>query len=239
MGKFEEVYAINVNDKTEKKNGLTYLSWAFAWAEFKKVYPSAEYEVVKFNGLPYVREDDVGVMVYTKVSADGCTYEMWLPVMNNVNKAILQPTMTEINKTIMRCLTKNLAMFGLGLYIYAGEDLPESGEETTNASDNVKPIKQPQNKAKNAPKTDETQQAFVPLTKDEILRKYGVKQVEETIVWFEGRFGVEFANWGEAETDMARMKLAEKKQKREAEEKRKREMAKINDEDLPFSMGDK
>ena len=238
MGKFEEVYAINVNDKTEKKGSLTYLSWAFAWAEFKKVYPSAEYEVVKFNGLPYVREDGVGVMVYTKVTADCCTYEMWLPVMNNVNKAILQPTMTEINKTIMRCLTKNLAMFGLGLYIYASEDLPENGEETTNASDNVKPIKQLQNKAKNAPKTDETQQAFVPLTKDEILRKYGVKQVEETIVWFEGKFGVEFANWGEEETDMARMKLAEKKQKREAEEQRKKGMARIDDSDLPFSMGD-
>ncbi len=238
MGKFEEVYAINVNDKTEKKNGLTYLSWAFAWAEFKKVYPSAEYEVVKFNGLPYVREDGVGVMVYTKVSADGCTYEMWLPVMNNVNKAILQPTMTEINKTIMRCLTKNLAMFGLGLYIYAGEDLPESGEETTNASENVKPIKTAQKQPQNAPKSNDGPQAFKPITKDEILRVWGVKNVEETIVWFEGKFGVEFANWGEEETDMARMKLAEKKQKREAEEQRKKGMARIDDSDLPFSMGD-
>lgn len=130
---------------------------------------------------------------------------------------------------------------GIGADVYWDKDptkYTQDGEETTNASDNVKPIKQLQNKAKNAPKTDETQQAFVPLTKDEILRKYGVKQVEETIVWFEGRFGVEFANWGEEETEMARLKLQEKKEKREAEEKKKRELARIDESDLPFSMGD-
>lgn len=129
MAKFEEVLNINVNDKTEKKGTLTYLSWSWAWAEFKKVYPAATYEVKKFNGLPYVKDEKVGYMVYTTVTAEELTYEMWLPVMDSRNKAILQPTMFEINKTIMRCLTKNLAMFGLGLYIYAGEDLPE--EEQT------------------------------------------------------------------------------------------------------------
>lgn len=130
---------------------------------------------------------------------------------------------------------------GIGADVYWDKDptkYTQDGEEGNDAGENVKPIKQPQNKAKNAPKTDETQQAFVPLTKDEILRKYGVKQVEETIVWFEGRFGVEFANWGEAETEMARLKLQEKKEKREAEEQRKKGMARIDDSDLPFSMGD-
>lgn len=143
--KFEQLLTLNVNDKTEKKNNLTYLSWAFAWSEFKKVYPNATYEVVKFNGLPYAYDENTGYMVYTKVTADELTHEMWLPVMDSKNDAMKsQPysykthrgekrvnaaTMFDVNKTIMRCLTKNLAMFGLGLYIYAGEDLPEKSQE--------------------------------------------------------------------------------------------------------------
>lgn len=139
---FEVLYSINVNDKTEAKNGLTYLSWAYAIAEFKKVHPDMTYEVKKFeNGLPYVYDENTGYMVFTSVTVDGLTHEMWLPVMDGNNKAMknhpynvktkykeitVQPaTMFDVNKTIMRCLTKNLAMFGLGLYIYAGEDLPE------------------------------------------------------------------------------------------------------------------
>jgi hypothetical protein len=150
MKKFEEVYAINVNEKTEEKNGLTYLSWAWAWAEFKKIYPDASYKVKRSeNGLPYVYDEKTGYMVFTEVTADGLTYEMWLPVMDGANmamkdkpytyvvgkgdkqkeKAVETATMTDINKAIMRCLTKNLAMFGLGLYIYAGEDLPEEYKE--------------------------------------------------------------------------------------------------------------
>lgn len=129
MAKFEEVLKIDVSGKTEKKGNLTYLSWAWAWAEFKKVYPDATYEVKKFDGIPYVHDGDTGYMVYTSVTADGLTYEMWLPVMDSRNKTLMNATMFDINKTIMRCLTKNLAMFGLGLYIYAGEDLPEDSEK--------------------------------------------------------------------------------------------------------------
>ena len=142
---FEEVYKINVNEHTEKKNNLTYLSWAWAWAEFKKAYPDAEYEIKRFeNGLPYVYDENTGYMVFTSVTAGDLTYEMWLPVMDGANKAMKKDpytymtkygektvesaTMFDVNKTIMRCLVKNLAMFGLGLYIYAGEDLPESNE---------------------------------------------------------------------------------------------------------------
>ena len=130
--RFEEVFKIDVNSKTEKKGSLTYLSWAWAWAEFKKVYPDARYEVKKFDGLPYRKDDGVGVIVYTEVTAGELTYEMWLPVMDMRNNTILEPKMTDINKTIMRCLVKNLAMFGLGLYIYKGEDMPvELGEPCT------------------------------------------------------------------------------------------------------------
>jgi len=144
MSKFNELIKINVNDKVEKKEGLSYLSWAFAWAEFKKVFPEAQYEVVKdANNLPYF-ESSAGAMVYTKVTADNLTYEMWLPVMDSRNKAMKSSpyeyntskgkrsveafTMFDVNKTIMRCLVKNLAMFGLALYIFAGEDLPAEEE---------------------------------------------------------------------------------------------------------------
>lgn len=149
MSKFDILYKLDVSDKTDKKKvegrENTYLSWAWAWAEFVKVYPDATYEVIKNpQGLPYFA-DQSGAMVYTKVNAGGLEHEMWLPVMNGANKAMkTEPykystqygeksvealSMFDVNKTIMRCLTKNLAMFGLGLYIYAKEDLPEETEE--------------------------------------------------------------------------------------------------------------
>ena len=133
---------LNVSEKVEKRDGLSYLSWAWAWRHFKEACPDATYEIIinQQTGLPYF-ESAAGVMVYTKVTACGETHMMWLPVMDSHNKAMkAQPyeiktknstifvkafDMFDVNKTIMRCLTKNLAMFGLGLYIYAGEDLPE------------------------------------------------------------------------------------------------------------------
>ena len=143
--KFLELLKLNVNDKTEKRtNGsteLTYLSWSYAVAEFTKVYPDFKYEIKMFNGLPYTYDEKTGYMVFTSITADNQTKDMWLPVMDSNNKAmkdksyeyttkygkktVAPATMFDINKTIMRCLVKNMAMFGLGLYIYAGEDLPE------------------------------------------------------------------------------------------------------------------
>lgn len=126
---FDTLNKINVNNNTEKKGNLTYLSWAWAWAELMKVYPDASYEIERFDGKPYLYDPDLGYMVFTKLTVNGETREMWLPVMDNYNKAIKadKATMMDINKTIMRCLVKNIGMFGLGLYIYAGEDLPEAG----------------------------------------------------------------------------------------------------------------
>ena len=142
---FTTLNNINVNGHTEKKNGLTYLSWAFAWAEAKKVCPDVTYEIKTFgeNHLPYVYDESTGYMVFTSVTINGLTHDMWLPVMDSANKAMKKEvytydtkykkgvrvetaTMFDINKTIMRCLVKNIAMFGLGLYIFAGEDLPET-----------------------------------------------------------------------------------------------------------------
>jgi len=126
MSKFEELCDINVNQKTQNKGNLAYLSWAWAWQTFKRHCPDAKYEIVKNEyGKPYY-QDEAGAMVYTKVTVGDETHEMWLPVMDYKNKAVKNPDMFQVNKAIMRCLTKNLAMFGLGLYIYAGEDLPDT-----------------------------------------------------------------------------------------------------------------
>lgn len=127
---YKQLYSLNVNEHTEKKNGLTYLSWAWAWAKILEVCPSATYEIVKDeNGIPAFGNQELGYMCYTKVTIENVTHEMWLPVMDFRNKAIKSPDMFDINKTVMRCLTKNLAMFGLGLYIYAGEDLPNEEDK--------------------------------------------------------------------------------------------------------------
>ena len=185
MGKFEEIYAINVNDKTEKKGNLTYLSWAYAWAEFKKVYPDAEYKVNEFDGAFCSGNEKMGYMVQTQVTAGDKTYEMWLPVMDMRNNTILQPKMTEINKSIMRCLTKNLAMFGLGLYIYAGEDLPELPKD------------------------------FAPITEKELREVWGVQDVTKTVKWYEKQLGSSFAEWGADECEAVRGVLQDQKNKRE------------------------
>lgn len=125
MSEFKKLCSLNVNDKTEKKNNFTYLSWAWAWQTFVEHYPDATYEIVKNNNnLPYF-QSDAGGMVYTKVTANSITHEMWLPIMDFKNQAKKVFDMMDVNKAVMRCLVKNLAMFGLGLYIYAGEDLPE------------------------------------------------------------------------------------------------------------------
>ncbi len=213
--KFLELYKIDVSGKTEKKGNLTYLSWCWAWAEFKKVYPDANYEVKKFDGIPYVHDTDTGYMVYTSVTAGGMTYEMWLPVMDTRNKAMKTADMFDINKTIMRCLTKNLAMFGLGLYIYAGEDLPEDAE---------KPPKEA-TKAKQTAKTEEWK-----LTKSELVQVYGVKNAEATIAALEKKLGVPYAEWDKEATQDIREYLARQKKKKEQKE--------TKDAEIPFSMED-
>lgn len=217
---FNELYSVNVNGKTEEKNGLTYLSWTWAWAEVCKRYPDANYEVIKFNGLPYVYDDATGYMVYTRVTILGVTREMWLAVMDSNNYAMkkepykvvtkyktidVKPaTMTDINKAIMRCLTKNLAMFGLGLYIYAGEDLPESTTESATESTTesaTEPTETTKSKSKGKTKASATEPTTAPTettatkpeTKPETkhavraefveyCKKYGIKDAKFTDV---------------------------------------------------------
>lgn len=218
---FETLNAVNVNEKVEKKQDLTYLSWAWAWSEVKKRYPDADYKIFRFgdNQWPFIYVEELGMMCWTSVTIRGETKEMWLPVMDGANKAMrfesydyyvknpnfkyakLNPesgkyfdrfgneqkqyiektceaaTMYDVNKTIMRCLVKNLAMFGLGLYIYAGEDLPE--DET---------LTQPQSQSQMQPQpteciTQEQYAVFHELFSNERIAKmcaiYHIDSVEQ------------------------------------------------------------
>lgn len=127
---FSRLYDINVNGKTEKKNGLTYLSWSWAWAEVKKLFPDATYTVYETDaGINYFT-DGKTCWVKTGVTINGIEHIEYLPVMNHRNQSIRLEDVTsmDVNKAIQRSITKACARHGLGLYIYAGEDLPE--EET-------------------------------------------------------------------------------------------------------------
>jgi hypothetical protein len=139
-----ELLKINVNDHTERKNGLTYLSWAWAWAEVLKLDPAATWEAQEFNGLPCIVMPDTTCMVKVSVTIKGDRKTCLLPVMNHRNQAIKNPDAFAVNTALMRCLAKAIAMHGLGLYIYAGEDLPEADEKPvekpTDKPAQVKPI---------------------------------------------------------------------------------------------------
>jgi len=121
-----DLLSINVNEHTEKKGNLTYLSWAWAWAEVLKIDEMATWEAHEFNGMPVCVLPDSTAMVKVSVTILGIARTSWLPVMDNRNKAIAAPDSFQINTAIMRALAKAIAMHGLGLYIYAGEDLPAS-----------------------------------------------------------------------------------------------------------------
>lgn len=135
MSVFETLNKIDVNEHTEAKNGLTYLSWAWAWAELKKHYPEATYTVYEdANGCIY-HTDGRTAWVKTGVTVEGIEHIEYLPVMDFKNRSIPLENLTsfDVNKAIQRSLTKAVARHGLGLYIYAGEDLPEEMQEPADA----------------------------------------------------------------------------------------------------------
>jgi len=131
----------NVNEHVEKKNGLSYLSWAWAWAEALKADPKASYRIEMFNCKCYM-EINGTAMVFVTVTMFDKPMTCQLPVMDYRNKAILNPDAFAVNTAIMRCMTKALALHGLGLYLYSGEDVPEEGRSvvitpTQGAMDNI------------------------------------------------------------------------------------------------------
>ena len=134
---FETLFEINVNDHVEKKNGLSYLSWAYAWAEIKKRFPEANYKVYETESGCIYFTDGKTCWVKTGVTIGGLEHIEYLPIMDYKNKSISLENVTsfDVNKSIQRSLTKTLARHGLGLYLYAGEDLPEIEIEKISTKD--------------------------------------------------------------------------------------------------------
>ena len=120
----EDLLKLDVSRYIEKKNNLSYLSWAWAWSQALKADPTATFKVEMFDGKPYVDINGTG-MVFVTVTIFGKAMTCQLPVMDYKNKAIPNPDAFAVNTAIMRCMAKALALHGLGLFIYAGEDLPE------------------------------------------------------------------------------------------------------------------
>ena len=199
---FEILNSINVNSMTEKKQTgvttLTYLSWASAWAVAKANFPDIEYEIERNpeTGLPYWYDPLTGYMVFTKVNIGGQTHEMWLPVLDGANRAmkaepyevkmkyktvvVAAASMADINRSIMRCLVKNLAIFGLGLYIYQGEDVPSTDTEQVQPVQPPKPVEKPVQKSA---------QSQVPVKKDTRLITAEMVDIIRKIVGEQGVTG--------------------------------------------------
>jgi hypothetical protein len=152
-----DLLKLNVNDHVEKKNNLTFLSWAWAWAEALKADPTAIFHVESYDvdGKTQCWMDVNGTaMVWVTTTMFGKRATCMLPVMDHRNKPIPKPDAFQLNTAIMRCMTKSLALHGLGLYIYAGEDLPEEDEKKPEAKVEKKVEKKVEEKTTKAPKTD-------------------------------------------------------------------------------------
>jgi len=130
---FEKLDSINVNEYTEKKGQFTYLSWSWAVRELLKVAPDATWIIHKFgetdNQQPYIKTE-AGCFVQVTVYVNDVGRTQVHPVLDNRNQTIEKPNAFQVNTSIQRCLAKAIALHGLGLYIYAGEDLPYVEELT-------------------------------------------------------------------------------------------------------------
>lgn len=157
---FEKLSAIDISGQIEKKENLSYLSWANAWTLLVQNYPDSNYTVHQYNGKPYIFDENLGYMVHTSVTVENITKDMYLPVLDGKNKAMLnvdysyttkygnktvnKATMFDINTSIMRCLVKNIALFGLGLSLYRGEDIMQDQDHINTPKTN-KVVSQGQN----------------------------------------------------------------------------------------------
>lgn len=139
---FTRLLAIDVSDLKEKKGKFDYLSWPLAVRELSKIYPDATWEIHEFDGLPYL-QTPLGYFVKVSVTVAGITRPQWHPVLDHVNKPLDKPTSFHINTSIQRCLAKAIALQGLGLSLYTGEDLPPENGNTSPIIPPKKPIPPP------------------------------------------------------------------------------------------------
>lgn len=190
---FSVLNAINVNGKTEKKNGLTYLSWAWAWGEVKKLHPDATYTIYEnADGWNY-HTDGNTCWVKTGVTVNGIEHIEYLPVMDFRNASIKADKVTsfDVNKAIQRSLTKAVARHGLGLYIYAGEDLPEDEKPEPTEFKRANVV------------CSECGKPITPIKKGDKV----VKTAEEVIDWSRDEFDGETLCW-----NCAKKKLAQREE---------------------------
>ena len=140
---FARLSAINVNEQVEKKGGFSYLSWPYAVAQLRLADATATWEVRRFDGLPYLATE-AGVFVEVAVTVNSVTLSQIHPVLDGRNRPLLAPSAFDINTSLQRCLVKAIALHGLGLYIYAGEDLPQPVSSSDAANDPVHQAPQPE-----------------------------------------------------------------------------------------------
>ena len=185
---------VDVSDRIEKKQNLSFLSWAWAWGTLMEHYPQAEYSFQEPESAP-----DGSLMVFCTVTIDSLSRQMWLPVMDYKNKAIPNPNAFQLNTAKMRCLVKCLAMFGLGHYIYAGEDLPNAEADRQAEAD------------KKA--AEELAESLKPLTVEQLSRINGlIEETEADVESFHKYFKVaEIAELTTAQAEVAILKLETKK----------------------------
>ena len=178
---FTELNSINVQDKIEKKGSLSYLSWAYAWAEVKKLHPDAAYTIYENTEGWNYHTDGRTCWVKTGVTVNGIEHIEYLPVMDYKNSSIPLEKVTsfDVNKAIQRSLTKAVARHGLGLYIYAGEDLPEAEKDESSTGSAKKEMPRWQLAVMSAVEINfkNKKDALEPLK--EILGRHGYKKVQE------------------------------------------------------------
>ena len=165
---FSQLATINVNEHIERKGNFSYLSWPFAVAQLRQFDSTATWAVQRFDGLPFLYTD-AGVFVEVSVTVKEVTLSQIHPVLDSKNRPILAPTAFDINTSIQRCLVKAIALHGLGLYIYAGEDLPAT-------SDDAKPEEKPE-----AAKVKPVAAAVTPLRPTNGISKTQMAQVERLL----------------------------------------------------------
>lgn len=180
---YETLSKVNVNEHTEKKNGLTYLSWAWAYQIMMEHFPTFTYDLSQ----PPEEHADGSMTVHAVVGVEHegvmITRRMWLPVMDYKNQAVKNPSATHINTAKMRCMTKAISMLGLGAYIYAGEDLPHTPEK----DEEPKPEKKATPKKPSKPKAVDTS-AKEPSTVDkmtvgaEIEDEAGAEEIADLLI---------------------------------------------------------
>lgn len=129
---FEILSEIDTSSYQMNKNGFTYLSWAHAWRATKKRFPNAQFEIINFDNLPF-QKTEIGYFVSVSVTIESTTHNEIMPVLDYANRPLKNPNVFDINKSHKRCLVKALALHGLGIHVFAGEDIPDETESIENS----------------------------------------------------------------------------------------------------------